>query len=121
MSEDCPVPTDCLSTLKSTVDSVMSQSEATKNLLNTILKGLGPMPGLLNATAPNLTRWPQSHPPAPIPTLTAGWKKTFLKPSTPSDFDGNCKGNCGPVSLRVEMSKSGRGSKVRLLMNRHRY
>ena len=32
-----------------------------------------------------------------------------------------CKGNCGPASPRAEMSKSGRGSEVSLLINRHRY
>jgi hypothetical protein len=32
-----------------------------------------------------------------------------------------CKGNCRLVSLRVGMSKSGRGSEVSLLINRHRY
>jgi hypothetical protein len=32
-----------------------------------------------------------------------------------------CKGNCGPSSLGAETSKSGRGSKVSLLRNRHRY
>jgi hypothetical protein len=81
---------DCLSTLESTVDSMMSQSEATKNLLNTILKRLGARLGPLNEKVPNLTRQLQSCPPTPIPTLTAGWKKTFLKPSTPSDFDSDC-------------------------------
>jgi hypothetical protein len=90
MSEDHLVPMDHLSTLKSTVDSMMSQSEATKNLLNTILKRLGPAPGLLNATASNLTRHPESCPSTPIPTPTAGQKKTFLKPSTPLEFDSNC-------------------------------
>jgi hypothetical protein len=34
---------------------------------------------------------------------------------------GGCKGNCGPSSPGTEMSKSGRGSKVSLLINRHRY
>jgi hypothetical protein len=38
MSEDHPFPTDCLSSLESTVDIMMSQSEATKNLLQTILE-----------------------------------------------------------------------------------
>ena len=33
MSEGCPIPRDRLSTLESTVDSMMSQSEATKSLL----------------------------------------------------------------------------------------
>jgi hypothetical protein len=65
---------------------MMSQSKATKALLNTILKILGP----LNEKVPNLTRQLQSCPPTPIPTPTAGGKKTFLKPSTPLDFDSNC-------------------------------
>jgi hypothetical protein len=70
-------------------NSMMSQSKATKNLLNTILERLGPTLGLLNATAPNPTRWPQSRPPTPTPTLTTGRKKTFLKPSTPLEFDSD--------------------------------
>jgi hypothetical protein len=90
MSKDSPVPTDHLSTPESTVDSMMSQSEGTKNLLNTILERLGPALGLLNATASNPTGWLESHPPIPIPTPTAGWKKTLLKSSTPSEFDSNC-------------------------------
>jgi hypothetical protein len=32
-----------------------------------------------------------------------------------------CKGNCGPSSPGVETSRSGRGSEVSLLRNRHRY
>jgi hypothetical protein len=32
-----------------------------------------------------------------------------------------CKGNCGLASPRAEMSRSGRGSEVSLLINRHRY
>jgi hypothetical protein len=31
------------------------------------------------------------------------------------------KGNCGLASPRLEMSKSGRGSEVSLLINRYRY
>jgi hypothetical protein len=89
MSEDHPFPTDCLSTLESTVDSMMSQSEATKNLLQTILERLGPVPGLLNENMPNPTRWPQSRPPTPIPTLAMGQKKTLLKPSAPLEFDSD--------------------------------
>jgi hypothetical protein len=58
MSEDHPFPTDCLSFLKSTVDSMMSQSEATKNLLQTILERLGPAPGLLNENRLNPTGQP---------------------------------------------------------------
>jgi hypothetical protein len=80
---------DHLSTLESTVDSMMSQSEATKNLLQTILERLGPIPGLLNENMPNPTRWLQSHPPTPITTLAMGQKKTLLKPSAPSEFDGD--------------------------------
>jgi hypothetical protein len=89
MSEDHPFPTDHLSSLESTVDNMMSQSEATKNLLQTILERLGPVPGLLNESRPSPTRWPQSCPPTPIPTLGSGWKKTLLKPSAPSEFNGD--------------------------------
>jgi hypothetical protein len=90
MSEDCLFPMDCLSSLESTVDSMMSQSEATKNLLQTILERLGPAPGLLNESRPSPTRRPQSCPPTPIPTLALGQKKTLLKPSAPSEFDSDC-------------------------------
>jgi hypothetical protein len=90
MSEDCLFPTDHLSSLESTVDSMMSQSEATKNLLQTILKRLGPALGLLNENRLNPTGRLQSHPSTPIPTLAMGQKKTLLKPSAPSEFDGDC-------------------------------
>jgi len=89
MSEDCPFPMDRLSSLESTVDSMMSQSKATKNLLQTILKRLGPAPGLLNESRPSPAGRPQSCPPTPIPTLALGWKKTLLKPSAPLEFDGD--------------------------------
>jgi hypothetical protein len=69
---------------------MMSQSKATKNLLQTILKRLGPTPGLLNENRPNPTRQLQSHPPTPIPTPATGRKKTLLKPSAPLEFDGDC-------------------------------
>jgi hypothetical protein len=68
----------------------MSQSKATKNLLQTILKRLGPAPGLLNENRASPTRQPQSCPPTPIPTPATGQKKTLLKPSAPSEFDGDC-------------------------------
>jgi hypothetical protein len=89
MSEDRPFPTDRLSSLESTVDNMMSQSEATKNLLQTILKRLGPVPGLLNESRLSPTGWPQSRPPTPIPTPGSERKKTLLKPSAPSEFDGD--------------------------------
>jgi hypothetical protein len=102
MSEDHPFPMDCLSSLESTVDNMMSQSEATKNLLQTILERLGPMPGLLNESRPSPTGWPQSHPPTPIPTLDSGQKKTLLKPSAPSEFDGDrVKGKAFLTSCRT--------------------
>jgi hypothetical protein len=62
---------------------------ATKNLLQMILERLGPTPGLLNESRPSPTRWLQSCPPTPIPTLGSGRKKTLLKPSAPSEFDGD--------------------------------
>jgi hypothetical protein len=89
MSEDCLFPMDRLSSLESTVDSMMSQSKATKNLLQTILERLGPVPGLLNESRPSPTGWLQSHPPTPIPTPALGWKKTLLKPSTPLEFNSD--------------------------------
>jgi hypothetical protein len=89
MSEDHSFLMDCLSSLESTVDSMMSQSEATKNLLQTILERLGPTLGLLNENRPSPTGQPKSHPPTPIPTPAWGWKKTLLKPFAPSEFDGD--------------------------------
>jgi hypothetical protein len=102
MSEDHPFPTDHLSSLKSTVDSMISQSEATKNLLQTILKRLGPVPGLLNESRPSPTGQLQSRPPTPIPTPALGQKKTLLKPSTPLEFDGDhTKGKAFLTSCRT--------------------
>jgi hypothetical protein len=93
---------DCLFSLESTVDSMMSQSEATKNLLQTILERLGPAPGLLNDNRPNPTGWPQSCPPTPIPTLAVGQKKTLLKPSAPLEFNGDhAKGTAFLTSCRT--------------------
>jgi hypothetical protein len=89
MSEDHPFFMDHLSSLKSTVDSMMSQSKATKNLLQTILERLGPILGLLNESRPSPTGWPQSRPPTPIPTPALGQKKTLLKPSAPSEFNSD--------------------------------
>jgi hypothetical protein len=68
---------------------MMSQSEATKNLLQTILERLGPALGLLNENRPSPTGQPQSCPPTPIPTPAEGRKKTLLKPSAPLEFDGD--------------------------------
>jgi hypothetical protein len=90
MREDRLFPTDHLSSLESTVDNMMSQSKATKNLLQTILERLGPMLGLLNESRPSPTGQPQSRPPTPIPTPGSGQKKTLLKPSAPSKFDSDC-------------------------------
>jgi hypothetical protein len=89
MSKDHLFPMDHLSSLKSTVDNIMSQSEATKNLLQTILERLGPALDLLNESRLSPTRWPQSCPPTPIPTPGSGQKKTLLKPSAPSEFNGD--------------------------------
>jgi hypothetical protein len=84
------------------VDSMMSQSKATKNLLQTILERLGPVLGLLNENMPNPTRRPQSCPPTPIPTLATGQKKTLLKPSASSEFNGDhAKGKAFLTSCRT--------------------
>jgi hypothetical protein len=104
MSKDHPFPMDHLSSFESTVDNMMSQSEATKNLLQTILERLGPALGLLNESRPSPTRWPQSCPPTPIPTPGLGGKKTLLKPSTPSEFDSDhAKGKAFLTSCQTYM------------------
>jgi hypothetical protein len=81
---------------------MMSQSEATKSLLQTILNRLGPVPGLLNENTSNPTGRPQSRPPTPIPTSAAGRSRTLLKPSPPSEFDGDrAKGKAFLTSCRT--------------------
>jgi hypothetical protein len=68
-----------------------------------------------------------SHCTTSTPTPVACSYASVLRPPLPAQFAhsspslGNCKGNCRPVSLRAEMSKSGRGSEVSLLISRHRY
>ena len=92
MMDDEPVPlNDRVATLERTVDEVKSQGEATHELLQELLLKLGPVlaPPI---NAPTETRPPVlPRPPTPIPmnsTPSAG-RKTLLRPSVPTDFDGD--------------------------------
>jgi hypothetical protein len=86
MFEDSPVHVDRILAIEATVDDMRSKNEATHQLLRDILDRLGPAQA---QNVPDSTQRPASRRPSPIPTSSAGPKKNFLKPSTPSEFDGN--------------------------------
>jgi len=86
MIEDSPVNADRLLAIEATVDDMRSKNEATHQLLQTILDRLGP-PQAQNAPIP--TRRPESRRPSPLPTPSAGRKNISLKPSSPSEYNGD--------------------------------
>jgi len=88
MFEDSPVHVDHILAIEATVDDMRSQNEATHRLLQDVLDKLGPAQAL---NMPDLIRPPTrgSAQSSPIPTSSAGRRKNFLKPSTPSKFNGD--------------------------------
>ena len=86
MIEDSPVDTDRLLALEATVDEMRGKNEATHQLLQAILDRLGPAQA---QNAPPPLRKPESHRRSSIPTPSAGRNKVSLRPSTPSEFDGD--------------------------------
>lgn len=99
MLEDSPVQVDRILAIEATVDDMRSKNEATHQLLQTILDRLGPTQAQ-NAADP--IRRPESFRPSPIPTSSASRKKTSLKPSSPSEFDGDrSKGKAFITSCRT--------------------
>ena len=88
MHDDSVVPADRILALEATIDDMRSQNEATHRLLQDVIARLGPVPAE-NAHHPFRTRTPDATRTSPIPTSSASRKKNFLKPSAPSEFDGN--------------------------------
>ena len=82
MIEDSPADYGRLINLEAVVDDLRSQHEATHEVLKDILSRLGP------AQAQNVPNPPVRRP-TPSPAPSAGRKRNFLKPATPSDFAGD--------------------------------
>ena len=88
MFEDSPVHVDHILAIKATVDDMRSQNKATHRLLQDVLVKLGPAQAQ-NVPDPIQPPTCGSAQSSPIPTSSAGRRKNFLKPSTPSEFNGN--------------------------------
>jgi len=88
MFEDSPVHVDCILTIEAMVDDMRSQNEATYRLLQDILDKLG-LAQARNVPDPIRPPTRGSTRSSPIPTSSTGWKKNFLKPSAPSEFNGD--------------------------------
>ena len=85
MNDDSPADLGRLINLKGAVDDLCSQHQATHTILQDILSRLGPAQAQNVPNAPNPTI--QRSTPSPAPS--AGQKRNFLKPATPSDFAGD--------------------------------
>jgi hypothetical protein len=104
MDDDPVPPNDRVSNLERTVDEVRSQGEANQALLRELLLKLGPalapQPNAPTHTQPPAT----SRPLTPIPTnyTPSAGRKTILRPSVPTDFDGDrAKGKAFLMSCRT--------------------
>jgi len=88
MFKDSPVHVDCILAIEAMVDNMRSQNEATHRLLQGVLNRLGPAQA---QNVPDPIRPPTcgSTRSSPMPTSSTGWKKNFLKPSAPSEFNGD--------------------------------
>ena len=103
MLEDSLIHVDRILAIEVTVDDMRSQNEATHRLLQDVLDKLGPAQA---GNVPNPIR-PPTHSSAqssPIPTSSAGQRKNFLKPSAPSEFNGNHIHLC-PESFKDDLTK----------------
>ena len=88
MLEDSPIHVDRILAIEATVDDIRNQNEATHRLLQDVLDKLGPAQA---RKVPDPIR-PPTHSSAwssPIPTSSTGRRKNFLKPSAPSEFNGD--------------------------------
>jgi len=88
MLENRLIHIDRILTIEATVDDMRSQNEATHRLLQDVLNKLGPAQA---RNVPDPIRPPTrgSTRSSPIPTSSAGRRKNFLKPSAPSEFNGD--------------------------------
>ena len=104
MDDERVPPNDHVAILERNMDEIRSQGEANKELLRELILRMGPV--LAPSTnAPTETRPPATpRLPTPIPTNntpSAGWK-TLLRPSVPTDFDGDrTKGKAFLTSCRT--------------------
>ena len=108
MSDDEPVNVDAdvnttrITVLEQRLDGMDSKADATHKLLQTLMQSMG-------VTAPTSSAPPTTKPPPPrrnssrhSDTTSAGRKKLSLKPSTPSEFDGDrTKGKAFLTSCRT--------------------
>jgi len=88
MFKNSLVNVDRILAIKATIDDMRSQNEATHRLLQDILDKLSPAQA---RNVPDPIRPPTrgSTRSSPIPTFSARRKKNFLKPSAPSEFNGD--------------------------------
>ena len=100
MSDDEPVDVDPrvgatrVATLEQRLDGMESKADATHKLLQTLMQSMG----MTAPTSPALPTKPTPIPPSP----SAGRKKLSLKPSAPSEFDGDrTKGKAFLTSCRT--------------------
>ena len=105
MLDDPPVDVEAdatrLTTLERKYDRLESQNEATHKLLQTLIENMGATPPPLTDKPPTTARRPSSRH-SDTSASTAGRKKLSLKPSTPSEFDGDrTKGKAFLTSCRT--------------------
>ena len=108
MSDDEPVNVDVdvnttrITTLEQRLDGMDSKADATHKLLQTLMQSMGvtaPISSAPPTTKPSPPRRPTSR---HSDTTSAGRKKLSLKPSTPSEFDGDrTKGKAFLTSCRT--------------------
>ena len=105
MLDDLPVDVEAdttrLTTLERKYDRLESQNEATHKLLQTLIETMGVAPDPATKKPPTIDRHPPSRT-SDSPASSAGRKKLSLKPSTPSEFDGErSKGRAFLTSCRT--------------------
>ena len=83
-----PVHVNRIIVIESAMDEIKSQHKATHQLLQSVLDKLGPgqAQNMSDLIQPLIHDSAQS---SPIPASSAGRKKNFLKPSAPSEFNGD--------------------------------
>ncbi len=74
--------------IEATMDEMKSQHEATHQMLQDVLTGLGPVP-TRDVQDPLPTHSARHSLVPSIPASSTGWKKVSLKPSFPPEFSGD--------------------------------
>ena len=83
MINDSPVHINHIIAIESAMDKIKASTKLCTNCCNPSLTNLAPDRPKICLTRSSLRS-------SPIPTSSAGRKKNFLKPSAPSEFNGNC-------------------------------